>query len=182
MNEIIIIKIIFGSLSSVGAFVLLLLAYLLFYKYIVQEKRCTEKTKGVVKRYTLGTRGGEHSGIHLPIVYYDVDGKEYKVVGPEYKGYVIITKKNPESVYQEAYKEENQILTINRSTNSFVEMRGHLMEHIYPVGVEMDVFYDPKKPKRAYVLRYCNKKWGFWLMFLSGIAIIIINLLILFML
>ncbi len=182
MDKILIIKMVFGSLLSVGALVLLLLAYLLFYKYIVQEKRCTAKTKGVVKKYTLGTRGGEHGGVHLPIVSYNVDGNEYRVTGPEYKGYVIITKKSPGNENQEAYKEENQILTINRSANSFVEMRGHLMEHIYPVGKELDVFYNPKKPKMAYVLRYCNKKWGFWLMFLSGIAIIIINLLIICML
>ena len=182
MDKILIIKIIFGSLLSVGAFLLLLLAYLLFYKYIIQEKRCTEKTKGVVKKYTLGTRGGEHSGIHLPVVSYNVGGKEYKVVGPEYKSYVVITKSGPMNENSEVYKEENQVLTINRSANSFVEMRGHIMEHIYPVGTKIDVFYNPKKPKLAYVKRYCNKKWGFWLMFLSGIAIIIINLLILFML
>ena len=182
MDKIVIIKIVFGSLLSVGAFILLLLAYLLFYKYIIQEKRCTEKTKGVVKRYTLGTRGGEHSGVHLPVVSYNVDGKEYKVVGPEYKSYVVITKSGPMNENSEVYKEENQVLTINRSANSFVEMRGHIMEHIYPIGTQIDVFYNPKKPKLAYVKRYCNKKWGFWLMFLSGIAIIIINLLILFML
>ena len=182
MDEILVTKIIFGILLTVGSLVLFLLSYLLFYKYIVQEKRCTAKTKGVVKRYTLGTRGGEHSGVHLPVVSYDVDGKEYKVVGPEYKSYVVITKSGPMNENSEVYKEENQVLTINKSANFFVEMRGHIMEHIYPIGTQIDVFYNPKKPKLAYVKRYCNKKWGFWLMFLSGIAIIIINLLILFML
>lgn len=182
MDKIVIIKIIFGSLLSIGAFVLLLLAYLLFYKYIVQEKRCTAKTKGIVKKYTLGTRGGEHSGVHLPIVYYKINDKEYKVIGPEYKGYVIITKESPNRENQEMYREENQILAINRSADSYVEIRGHIMSHIYPIGTELEVFYNPQKPKLAYVLRYCNKKWGFWLMFLSGIVIIIIDLLILLLL
>ena len=141
MDKIVIIKIIFGSLLSLGAFILLLLAYLLFYKYIIQEKRCTAKTKGVVKKYTLGTRGGENSGIHLPVVSYNVDGKEYKVVGPEYKSYVVITKSGPMNENSEVYKEENQVLTINRSANSFVEMRGHIMEHIYPVGTKIDVLH-----------------------------------------
>lgn len=182
MDEILVTKIIFGILLTVGSFVLFLLSYLLFYKYIVQEKRCTAKTKGVVRKYTLAYRGGENSGVHLPIVYYNVDGKEYKVVGPEYKGYVIVTKKSPENKNEEAYKEENQVLHINRCANSFVEVRTHLMAHIYPVGMELDVFYDPKKPKLAYVLRYCNKKWAFYLTFFAGTALVVINLLMLVLL
>lgn len=182
MDEILVTKIIFGILLTVGSLVLFLLSYLLFYKYIVQEKRCTAKTKGVVRKYTLAYRGGENSGVHLPIVYYNVDGKEYKVVGPEYKGYVIVTKKSPENKNEEAYKEENQVLHINRCANSFVEVRTHLMAHIYPVGMELDVFYDPKKPKLAYVLRYCNKKWAFYLTFFAGTALVVINLLMLVLL
>ena len=179
MDEITVIKIVFGILLSIGAFVLLLLAYLLFYKYIVQEKRCTAKTKGIVKKYTLGTRGGENSGVHLPIVYYSVEGKEYKVIGPEYKSYTIITKSGPYNDNQEAYKEENRVLIINRCANSFANVRTHIMEHIYPVGTKIDVFYDPKKPGLAYVSRYCDKKWGFYLMLFSGLAILIVDILIL---
>lgn len=182
MDEVLVTKIIFGILLTVGSFVLFLLSYLLFYKYIVQEKRCTAKTKGVVRKYTLAYRGGENSGVHLPIVYYNVDSKEYKVVGPEYKGYVIVTKKSPENKNEEAYKEENQVLHINRCANSFVEVCTHLMAHIYPVGMELDVFYDPKKPKLAYVLRYCNKKWAFYLTFFAGAALVVINLLMLILL
>ncbi len=182
MDERTIIKIVFGILLSIGAFVLFLLSYLLFYKYIVHEKRCTVKTKGVVKKYTLANRGGDNCAIHLPIVYYQVDGKEYKVVGPEYKFIVTTTMKSPMNKSQEAYKEENQILTINRCANSFVDVRSHLMAHLYPVGTELDVFYDPQKPKLAYVLRYCNKKWAFYVGFFSGMAILIIDLLTLILL
>lgn len=182
MDEILVTKIIFGILLTVGSLVLFLLSYLLFYKYIVQEKRCKAKTKGVVKKYTLAYRGGENSGVHLPIVYYNVDGKEYKVVGPEYKSYVVITKSSPMNENSETYKEENQVLTINRRANSFVDVRTHLMAHIYPEGTELDVFYDPKKPKLAYVLRYCNKKWAFYLTFFAGAALVVINLLMLILL
>ena len=179
MDEITVIKIVFGILLSIGAFVLLLLAYFLFYKYIVQEKRCTAKAKGIVKKYTLGTRGGENSGVHLPIVYYNVDGKEYKAIGPEYKSYVIITKSGPLNDNQEAFKEENQVLTINRRANAFANVRTHIMAHIYPAGTELDVFYDPQKPGLAYVSRYCNKKGAFYLMLFSGLAILIVDILIL---
>ena len=56
------------------------------------------------------------------------------------------------------------------------------MAHIYPVGTEMDVFYDPKKPRLAYASRYCDKKWVFYLMLFSGLAILIVDILILVLL
>ena len=83
MDEIIITKIIFGIMLSIGTLVLLFIAFKLYYKYLIQEKRCIKKTKGIIKKYTLSSRGGENSGIHLPVVFYEISGKEYKVVGPE---------------------------------------------------------------------------------------------------
>ncbi len=41
-----------------------------------------------------------------------MNGKEYKVVAPEYKGYKVITKTTPISNNME-YKEDKQILIIN---------------------------------------------------------------------
>ena len=57
MDEIIVIKIVFGSMLSIGTLVLLVIAFKLYYKYLVQEKRCLKKTKGIVKKYTLASRG-----------------------------------------------------------------------------------------------------------------------------
>ncbi|WP_408632280.1 DUF3592 domain-containing protein [Muricomes intestini] len=42
-----------------------------------------------------------------------------------------------------------------------------LLAQLFPKGSTIDVFYNPNKPKLAYVLRYCNAKWTFWL-FLFG--------------
>ena len=163
MSEILIIEITFGILLSIGSFVLFILAFKLFYKYIIQEKRCTSKVKGIIKKYTLATRGGENSGIHLPVVHYIVNGKEYKVVGPEYKA-------------------ENQILKINRTSNSFAGVYNNPIEELYPINSEIDVYYDPSNPKLSYVLRYCNKKWLFYLTFCSALLTLVIDLLILFLL
>ena len=163
MSETLIIEITFGILLSIGSFVLFILAFKLFYKYIIQEKRCTSKVKGIIKKYTLATRGGENSGIHLPVVHYIVNGKEYKVVGPE-------------------YKEENQILKINRTSNSFAGVYNNPIEELYPINSEIDVYYDPSNPKLSYVLRYCNKKWLFYLTFCSALLTLVIDLLILFLL
>lgn len=182
MNEILIIKIVFGILLSIGSLVLFVLTFKLFYKYIIQEKRCTSKVKGTIKKYTLASRGGENSGIHLPIVYYNVDGKEYKVVGPEYKAYITISKNSPISKNEMVYKENNQVLKINRTSNSFVGIYKNPIEELYPINTEIDVYYDSNNPKLSYVLRYCNKKWAFWLTFCSALLILIIDLLILFVL
>lgn len=180
MSEILIIKIVFGILLSIGSFVLFVLAFKLFYKYIIQEKRCTSKVKGIIKKYTLATRGGENSGIHLPIVYYNVDGKEYKVVGPEYKAYITISKNSPISKNKMEHKENNQVLKINRTSNTFIGIYKNPIEELYPINSKTDVYYDPNNPKLSYVLRYCNKKWTFYLTFCSALLILIIDLLILF--
>ena len=183
MDEKVSLVISFDIFLLIWAVALFLIAYLMFYKYLVQEKRCTAKTTGVVKGYTMLSYGGENAGVHLPIVHYYVDNKEYKVVGPKYKSYVVKSNIGPLSDNSAIYQGNSQVLIINRSSNSFVNIRTNFMEEIFPVGTEVDVFYDPKKPKLAYVLRYCNNKWCFWLTFLTGIAVVmfmIIDLLILF--
>ena len=53
MSEMEIIKIVFGTLLSLGAIALNFIAFKLFYKYLIQEKKCTSKVKGIIKKYTL---------------------------------------------------------------------------------------------------------------------------------
>ena len=151
MEEIQIIKIVFGIFLSLGAMVLFLIAFKLFYKYLIQEKKCTNKVKGIVKKYTLASRGGENSGIHLPIVFYTINGKEYKVVGPEYKAYKIINKSTPLNKNSMKYKEEKQVLIINRASNSFVGIYKNPMANLYPIESEVDVYYNPENPKLSFV-------------------------------
>ena len=47
---------------------------------------------------------------------------------------------------------------------------------------EVDVYYDPSNPKLAYVLRYCNKKWTFYVLFFSAVFVLVTDLLILIVL
>ena len=176
-----IIKLVFGILLSLGTIVLFFLSFKLFYKYLIQEKRCTSRVTGVVKKYTLFRRGGERSGSFLPIVYYVVNNKEYKVVGPEYKAYVEKTVISPRSKNKAEFTEDNQVLKSNISINSAGGSHINPIRQNYPINSEIDVYYDPNNPKLAYVLRYCNKKWMFWLMFFSGIFILIMDIAILLM-
>ena len=116
------------------------------------------------------------------IVFYNVNGKEYKVVGPEYKAYITISKSSPFSKNKMEYKENNQVLKINRTSNSFVGIYKNPIEELYPINTEIDVYYDPNNPKLSYVLRYCNKKWLFYLTFCSALLILVIDLLMLLVL
>ena len=101
-------KNIFGILLSLGVAALLIIDFKIFYKYLIQPKRCHSKTKGIVVNYTISSRGAE--SIHPPIVYYEVDGKRYKVVGPEYKLYKLVSTTGPFSnnELKECYENEKQ--------------------------------------------------------------------------
>ena len=165
MSELEIIKLVFGILLSAGAVVLFVLTFTLYHKYLVQEKRCTQKIKGTVQRYTLFRYGGERSGTFLPVVFYHVDGKQYKVVGPEYRIYKEMVKTTPWSENNAQFTENDQPLTFKGSLNSVKSTYIHPIRARFSIGSEVDVYYDPQNPKLAYVLRYCNKKWCFWLMF-----------------
>ena len=178
MQDTQIIKIVFGIFLTIFSIVLFIIAFKAYYKYLIQEKRCKARTKGIIKKYTLANRGGEHSGVHLPIVYYEANGKKYKVTGPEYKSYRTVTTSSPlESNSEVEYKEdEKQRLIIKQKVNSFIRIYKNPMEKIYPIGSEIDVYYDESNPKLAYVLRYCNRKWAFWLIFLSGLFILIFDI------
>lgn len=52
------------------------------------------------------------------MVFYVVNGKEYKVVGPEYNTYKTITKTSLSNKNVMEYEENNQVLKINKAVNS----------------------------------------------------------------
>ena len=59
MTDIEIIKLVFGILLGIGGLVLVVLAFLIGYKYLLQESRCTARIRGTVIRYTRAYYGGE---------------------------------------------------------------------------------------------------------------------------
>lgn len=185
MSDIVIIKIIFGIGLTLGIIILLLIAFFLYYKYLIMDKKCNKKTNGIVKRYTFATRGGENSSIFLPVVHYIVDNKEYKVVGPEYRGYKIINKTSPLSDNKviECKEDEKGYLIIERTNNSFINFSKNPIEDLYPIGTELDVYYSETNPKVSFVLRNIGKnKWKFWLCFISAVFMMIFDIYVLFIL
>ena len=130
MSETLIIEITFGILLSIGSFVLFILAFKLFYKYIIQEKRCTSKVKGIIKKYTLATRGGENSGIHLPVVHYIVNGKEYTI------------QKNPKTDRNNLKKSHKGLCYVAKRDGNFVCHDGYTSESIPDGSLLTTVFKD----------------------------------------
>ena len=128
--------------------------------------------------------GGENAGVYLPIVFYTVNGKEYKVMGPEYKSIITKTVSSSAAENHKPYYEESQSLVIekrvkSRSAVGSVVVYIDPIREMYPLDSEIDVYYNPEAPKLAYVLRYCDKKWAFRLTFLAGIALLAADILIL---
>ena len=169
MTDIEIIKLVFGILLGIGGLVLVVLAFLIGYKYLVQESRCTARIRGTVIRYTRAYYGGEDSGVHLPVVSYAVDGEEYTVTGPKYKAYVTHTRRSPLTENRMEFEEKGQVFRVYNYINSVAGRYYNPMEELYPLHSQLEVYYDPDHPKCAYVLRYCNNKWIFWLLFLMGL-------------
>lgn len=162
------------------AAVMILLGCRFGWKYMVQKKRCTEKAEGIVVGYTKRTRGGEGSRLRLPIVEYTVEQKQYRIVGPEYRAYITKTSRRrakkgakqdfTTDVYRQTFRESIE-------TSGFLDVVSNPMEELFPQGTQVPVFYDPEKPRLAYVLRYCNCRYMFWMPLLTGILLIVADIL-----
>lgn len=137
----------------------LIVAYAYGYRSTQKEKRCSVKTRGTVIRYS----AAQYNGFSLPVVEYTANGKKYRVVGPHFKGGV---KKNFSAPWNKINAEQESnikngeplpdVIKVTRKTNSFVSVCVSPLTQRYPVGSEVDVFYDPQKPKRAFVERYAG--------------------------
>lgn len=119
-------------------------------------KRCTEKTEGVIIRYSYAL----YNGISLPVVEYTVNGKQYKVVGPKFQRAISNTVSTPLGSIVSDVKMDNfedgeipQVLRYKIYRNSFISLtKSPLMER-FPIGRKVTIYYDPKKPKYSYVER-----------------------------
>ena len=134
--------------------------YFMFDYFILSNyrnsKRCTERTEGVIIRYSYAL----YNGISLPVVEYTVDGNQYKVVGPKFRSAISNTISTPFGSIVSHVKMDNfedgeipQVLRYKIYRNSFISLtKSPLMER-FPIGEKVTVYYDPKKPKHSYVER-----------------------------
>ena len=134
--------------------------YFMFDYFILSNyknsKRCTERTEGIIIRYSYAL----YNGISLPVVEYTVDGNQYKVVGPKFRSAILNTISTPFGSIVSDVKMDNfedgeipQVLRYKIYRNSFISLtKSPLMER-FPIGEKVTVYYDPKKPKHSYVER-----------------------------
>ena len=119
-------------------------------------KRCTERTEGVIIRYSYAL----YNGISLPVVEYTVDGNQYKVVGPKFIMAISNTISTPLGSIVSDVKTDNfengeipQVLRYKVKGNSFLSFTKSPLKERFPIGGKVAVYYDPKKPKHSYVER-----------------------------
>ena len=163
------IKIVFGILLGVAGIVLIIISFSNFYKYIIQKKKCTSSVLGEVIRYTSNTPP-------LPKVLYMINGKKYKVTGPRFRAIITeesVTPFNSFAGSVNSYVDEKMRLHVCINRNIFGSVVKTPLELFYPIGMKVNVFFDPNNPKNAFVERYCDLKWIFWMTLLIGVICII---------
>lgn len=157
----------------------LIVSYALGYRSTQKEKRCSVKTRGTVVKYTIA----QYNGFSLPVVEYTADSNKYTVVGPHFKGGV---KKHFSAPWHKITAEQESnikkgeplpdFIKVTRKTNSFASVYTSPLMERYPVGSQVDVYYDPRKPKRAYVERYAGTVLflSLWLPLFLGVALTVL--------
>ena len=116
-------------------------------------ERCSRVVPGKVVRYSAASYG--ECGVHLPVVEYEIDGTVYRKTGPKYSFTSVsisspFIKENTREYSTDIYAQNFKVKT---RTNSFAGVIRNPMNELFPLGSEIEVHYDPRKPKRAYVLR-----------------------------
>ncbi|SFU34700.1 DUF3592 domain-containing protein [Butyrivibrio sp. INlla21] len=141
--------------------------------------KCTEHTEGTVIRFY----SGDSIDIALPVVEYYVAGKRYKVVGPKFKG--IKFKEIPDPFDKHAVSEESNLTTredlpdvlkVTYYDHKLMNKHKDPIFELYPIGSLAPVYYNPDKPKMAYVQRCITYGAGFKIMFVSGIIMSVVGI------
>lgn len=170
-----------GILYFIFGITLALLCYFFYFKNLGKDKRCTKKTTGIVKRPS-HIRYGD---MPIPLVIYKVDNREYKVAGPRFKTSITTSVSTPfgnpiTEVKSNLDTRDNlpdKLIIKTRGNSSIKITKSPLME-LFPIGSEVDVYYNPRNPKESYVIRHLEP--GRWIGLLLGSLSLIFFLLSMF--
>ena len=144
--------------------VLLILSLIFKSKDKKMIEQCSLKTKGKVIKYTLWN----NNGVHFPIVEYIVNYIKYNQ-RLKY-GWVI----NKSSSFNKMNTEiESDALGENLVINSNTHISTNVLKEHFPIGTELDVFYNLENPVKSYVIRYV-KNLAVKVLFFIGLFFIIL--------
>lgn len=120
---------------------LLVVGIFLIIRQNMKVKKCQEKTYGVVVGYKRRSRE-----LIVPVVEYHVFGNMYQKT------------RNFRAVISKSWRRQDEE-PVTISENDYVFLRGRIMtqkmaEKIWPINMQMSVYYDPIKPQRAFVEKY----------------------------
>ena len=162
-------NIFWGLYTLAFAVAALLVWFFLYYRKKHYTELCSVKTTGTVVRY---------NDIRLPVVEYTANGRTYTVVGPKFSATVTKSFSSP---FHRAKTDITSNLTtredlpdelkLNLRKSSLAGLTESPLLELYPIGSQADVFYNPRKPKMAYVQRFPRpQKVLYTLILLLGIT------------
>ena len=128
-------------------------------------KQCNQKVKGKVIKYTLWN----NSDVHFPIVEYIVNNNKY-IQRLKY-GWVIIKESSFKKVDAEV---ENNVNSDNLVISKNSHITTNALKEQFPIGTELDVYYNPQNPKKSYVMRYV-KSPTVKVIFFTGMLFILLS-------
>ena len=139
------INLLFFSIFISVALILLILSWIFKNKDTKMVKQCNQTTKGKVIKYTLWN----NNGAYFPIVEYIVNNVKYN---QRLKYGWIINKSS--SFNKVKSKVENDVKNDNLVIRSNTHISTNALKEHFPVGTELDVFYNPHNPNKSYVMRF----------------------------
>ena len=173
---IVFIYICIGLTLAIGV-----LGYFSFYygKRLFFPRICNKEVQGEVIKYTFANYGTGGANVRWPITTYKVGEKSYQVTGPKYKGVVVFKKSKPSNKIvtdQTYWISKRGWVHVNVNMNSFIHISNNIMADMYPVGTKVTVYYNPKKPKEAFVEKIYTSKllfftFAIYFIFMIGLAI-----------
>lgn len=132
-------------------------AWAFCFRKMGMEKRCHMRVTGRVARWSAVRYGG----FHIPLVEYTVAGRIYKVAGPKFLSVVTTSVstpfQNPKAQYETNLTSREELprkLRIKVYRNSLASVEVSPLAKLYPLGSPVDVWYNPDKPKEAFVQRF----------------------------
>lgn len=172
-------NIFWGTYILVFAIIMFCVWYFIDFKKTVLKKKCTDKTNGKIIKYSRIA----YNKINLPVVEYIVNGVTYKTVGPKFKG--TITKCFSASFAKSSSVETNlttrenlpDVLKIHIKNSSYIE---NPLLSLYPIGSDVEVYYNPNKPRMSYVQRVVKPYWLLKILLFLSIVLLIFSLYLFF--
>lgn len=144
MSNISVSLMIFLAISGTGLF-FIIAGFLILIFEKSKKNNCTAMTEGVVVQHSFS------NNTPAPIVEYNVAGINYRKKR-YFRGVITTTRQlsmkdlNPQN--NSIYIDEKDVVHIHRGV--IMNLRKEA-ERMYPIGSTLTVFYNPKKPRQAYV-------------------------------